>query len=54
MLRWLATYSIAQNSFEIVPVASITFTGPATAWLAVFSMWVAAMITHQVFLVMTP
>lgn len=138
MLGWLATYTIAQNSFEIVPIASITFTGPATdtlmalvtatsvplsfgiglvpgvalgaagtafqsgqwkierfgaetpmerylvgavfmgfgamlaggcavgaglsggsvlsatAWLAVFSMWVAAMITHRVFLVFTP
>jgi len=137
-LGWLATYTIAQNSFEIVPVASITFTGPATdtlmalvtatsvplsfgiglvpgvaigaagsafqsrewrierfgpdtpmerylvgavfmgfgamlaggcavgaglsggsvlsatAWLAVFSMWVSAMFTHRLFLVLTP
>lgn len=137
-LGWLATYTIAQNSFEIVPVASITFTGPATdtlmalvtatsvplsfgiglvpgvavgaagsavqsrewkierfgpdtpmerylvgavlmgfgamlaggcavgaglsggsvlsatAWLAVFSMWVAAMLAHRLFLVLRP
>jgi uncharacterized membrane protein YedE/YeeE len=29
-LGWLLTYTIAQASFEVVPVASITFTGPAT------------------------
>lgn len=29
-LGWLATYSIAQVSFEVVPISSITFTGPST------------------------
>ncbi|MCV2876719.1 YeeE/YedE family protein [Rhodobacteraceae bacterium XHP0102] len=29
-LGWLATYVIAQNSFEIIPISSVTFTGPAT------------------------
>jgi uncharacterized membrane protein YedE/YeeE len=29
-LGWFATYMIAQNSFEIVPISSVTFTGPAT------------------------
>jgi uncharacterized membrane protein YedE/YeeE len=29
-LGWLLTYSIAQVSFEVVPISSITFTGPAT------------------------
>ncbi|AHM04594.1 Lipocalin-related protein and Bos/Can/Equ allergen [Roseibacterium elongatum DSM 19469] len=29
-LGWVATYAIASNSFEIVPVLSVTFTGPAT------------------------
>lgn len=29
-LGWLVTYAIAQLSFEVVPVASITFTGPST------------------------
>ncbi|MGR3322982.1 MAG: YeeE/YedE family protein [Pseudooceanicola sp.] len=35
MAGWLATYSIAQVSFEVVPVASVTFTGPATDTLMV-------------------
>ncbi|TNF60679.1 MAG: YeeE/YedE family protein [Rhodobacteraceae bacterium] len=30
MLGWLATYLISQASFEVVPLSSITFTGPAT------------------------
>ena len=29
-LGWTLTYAIAQASFEIVPVSSVTFTGPAT------------------------
>ena len=29
-LGWLMTYAIAQASFEVVPVSSVTFTGPAT------------------------
>ena len=29
-LGWLMTFAIAQTSFEVVPVSSITFTGPAT------------------------
>lgn len=29
-MGWLLTYLIAQTSFEVVPVASITFTGPST------------------------
>ena len=29
-LGWILTYMIAQTSFEIVPVSSVTFTGPAT------------------------
>lgn len=29
-LGWLGTYSIAMASFDIVPVSSITFTGPST------------------------
>jgi uncharacterized membrane protein YedE/YeeE len=29
-LGWVLTYSISQASFEIVPVSSVTFTGPAT------------------------
>lgn len=29
-LGWFLTYLIAQTSFEVVPVASITFTGPST------------------------
>ena len=29
-LGWFLTYSIAQLSFEVVPVSSITFTGPST------------------------
>lgn len=27
---WLATYAIAQTSFEVVPISSVTFTGPST------------------------
>ncbi|MBY6200904.1 YeeE/YedE family protein [Maritalea mobilis] len=29
-MGWVATYAIASNSFEIVPILSVTFTGPAT------------------------
>jgi uncharacterized membrane protein YedE/YeeE len=29
-LGWLLTYAISQASFEVVPIASITFTGPST------------------------
>ena len=29
-LGWLLTYAIAQSSFEVIPIASVTFTGPAT------------------------
>lgn len=29
-LGWLATYAVSINSFEVVAVSSITFTGPAT------------------------
>lgn len=29
-LGWMATYQIAQTSFEVVPISSITFTGPST------------------------
>ncbi|WP_368072353.1 YeeE/YedE family protein [Leisingera sp. JC1] len=29
-LGWLITFAIAQASFEVVPVSSVTFTGPAT------------------------
>lgn len=29
-LGWIATYAIAQTSFEVVPISSVTFTGPAT------------------------
>ncbi|WP_306113709.1 MULTISPECIES: YeeE/YedE family protein [unclassified Roseovarius] len=29
-LGWVLTHAIAQTSFEVVPVASITFTGPST------------------------
>jgi uncharacterized membrane protein YedE/YeeE len=29
-LGWFLTYAISQASFEIVPVSSVTFTGPAT------------------------
>ena len=29
-LGWFLTYAISQNSFDVVPIASITFTGPAT------------------------
>lgn len=29
-LGWLATFAISQASFDLVPVASVTFTGPAT------------------------
>lgn len=29
-LGWLMTFAIAQASFEVVPVSSVTFTGPAT------------------------
>ena len=29
-LGWLLTYTVAQNSFELVPISSVTFTGPST------------------------
>lgn len=29
-LGWLATFTIAQVSFEVVPISSVTFTGPST------------------------
>ncbi|HEY9038195.1 MAG TPA: YeeE/YedE family protein [Roseovarius sp.] len=29
-LGWVATFAVAQISFEVVPIASITFTGPST------------------------
>ncbi len=29
-LGWLATFAISQTSFEVVPVSSVTFTGPST------------------------
>lgn len=29
-LGWLLTYSIAQTSFDVVPISSVTFTGPST------------------------
>ena len=29
-LGWFFTYQIAQTSFEVIPVASVTFTGPST------------------------
>jgi hypothetical protein len=29
-LGWVLTYAISQASFEIVPVSTVTFTGPAT------------------------
>ena len=35
-LGWLMTFSIAQASFEVVPVSSVTFTGPATDTLMAF------------------
>lgn len=33
---WLATYAVAQNSFELVSVSSITFTGPSADTLMGF------------------
>ena len=30
VLGWAATFAVAQTSFEVVPISSITFTGPAT------------------------
>lgn len=35
-LGWIVTYNLAQVSFNVVPVASITFTGPATDTLMAF------------------
>jgi uncharacterized membrane protein YedE/YeeE len=35
-LGWFVTYSLSQISFEVIPVASITFTGPATDTLMAF------------------
>ncbi|GAW34290.1 putative inner membrane protein [Roseovarius sp. A-2] len=29
-LGWLVTYMIAQTSFEVIPISSVTFTGPST------------------------
>lgn len=29
-LGWVLTYTLAQSSFEVVPVSSVTFTGPST------------------------
>jgi hypothetical protein len=29
-LGWLATFMIAQTSFEVIPISSVTFTGPST------------------------
>lgn len=29
-LGWLLTYMIAQTSFEVIPISSVTFTGPST------------------------
>ncbi|KEJ89532.1 YeeE/YedE family protein [Sulfitobacter donghicola] len=29
-LGWLLTFAIAQTSFEVVPISSVTFTGPST------------------------
>jgi len=36
-LGWIATYTISQASFDVVPVSSITFTGPATDTLMAFA-----------------
>lgn len=33
---WIVTYTLSQTSFEVIPVASITFTGPATDTLMAF------------------
>ena len=35
-LGWIVTYTLAQVSFEVIPVASVTFTGPATDTLMAF------------------
>lgn len=35
-LGWIVTYTLSQISFEVIPVASITFTGPATDTLMAF------------------
>lgn len=35
MAGWVVTYTIAQTSFEVIPVLSVTFTGPATDTLMV-------------------
>jgi uncharacterized membrane protein YedE/YeeE len=29
-LGWIATYAVSQVSFEVIPISSVTFTGPAT------------------------
>lgn len=29
-LGWIATYTIAQTSFAVIPISSVTFTGPST------------------------
>ncbi len=36
MAGWAATYAISQVSFEVIPVGSVTFTGPSTDTLMVF------------------
>lgn len=35
-LGWIVTYTLSQVSFEVIPVASVTFTGPATDTLMAF------------------
>ncbi|CAN0590742.1 unnamed protein product, partial [Ectocarpus sp. 12 AP-2014] len=35
-LGWLLTYLIAQNSFDVVTISSVTFTGPSTDTLMAF------------------
>ena len=35
-LGWIVTYTLSQFSFEVIPVASVTFTGPATDTLMAF------------------
>lgn len=35
-LGWIVTYSLSQISFDVIPVASVTFTGPATDTLMAF------------------
>lgn len=35
-LGWIVTYTLSQISFDVIPVASVTFTGPATDTLMAF------------------